>query len=101
MYLIRRGSVQMPLTNGLRGWPAGQIIWPASQLLCRFGMRLFGTRLHEKGKTMAVEKVSGGRSHWPAGHVARLGSHHLMSYRLGQVGGATPWPYKYPPTSES
>jgi hypothetical protein len=45
---------------------------------------------------MAVEKVSGGRTHWPVGHVARLADRHLVSYHLGQVAGAPPWPYKYP-----
>jgi hypothetical protein len=43
---------------------------------------------------MAVEKVGGGQTHWPA-------DRHLVSYRLSQVGGAPPCPYKYPPTSES
>jgi hypothetical protein len=59
------------------------------------------TCLHDKGKAMAVEKVSGGQTHWPAGHVARPLGHHLASYRLSQVGGAPPWPYKYPDTGES
>jgi hypothetical protein len=42
---------------------------------------------------MAVEKVGGGQTQWPAGH--------LVSYCLSQVDGAPPWPYKYPPTDES
>jgi hypothetical protein len=46
---------------------------------------------------MAVEKVSGGRTHWLTGHVAIPADYHLVSYHLGQVGGAPPWPYKYPP----
>jgi hypothetical protein len=46
---------------------------------------------------MAVEKVSGGRTHWLIGHVAIPTDYHLVSYHLGQVGGAPPWPYKYPP----
>jgi hypothetical protein len=50
---------------------------------------------------MAVEKVGGGRIHWPAGHVTRPAGRHLVCYPLGQVGGAPPWPYKYPPTGES
>jgi hypothetical protein len=45
---------------------------------------------------MVVEKVGGGQTHWPAGHVDRSASHHLASYHLGQVGGAPPWPYQYP-----
>jgi hypothetical protein len=50
---------------------------------------------------MAVEKVSGGQTHWSASHVARLADHHIASYHLEQVGGAPPRPYKYPPTGES
>jgi hypothetical protein len=50
---------------------------------------------------MAVERVSGCRTHWPSGHVARLARHHLVGYHHDQVGGAPPWPYKYPPTGES
>jgi hypothetical protein len=50
---------------------------------------------------MAVEKVGGDRTHWPADHVARLAGRHLVSYCLVQVGGARPWPYKYPPTDGS
>jgi hypothetical protein len=57
--------------------------------------------LDEKGKAMAVEKVGGGQTHWPAGDVARLAYHHLVSYHLDQVSGAPPWHYKYPPTGES
>jgi hypothetical protein len=50
---------------------------------------------------MVLEKVSGGRTHWLAGHMARPPGHHLVSYRLGQFGGAPPWPYKYPSIGES
>jgi hypothetical protein len=50
---------------------------------------------------MAVEKVSGGQTHWLASHVARPAGCHLASYHLGQVSGAPQWPYKYPPTGES
>jgi hypothetical protein len=46
---------------------------------------------------MAVEKVSGGRTHWLTGNVAIPADYHLVSYHLGQVGGAPPWPYKYIP----
>jgi hypothetical protein len=45
---------------------------------------------------MVVEKVDGGQTHWPVGHVARPAGHHLVSYHLGRVGEAPPWPYKYP-----
>jgi hypothetical protein len=54
------------------------------------------TCLHEKGNAMAVEKVGRGQTHWPTGHVARPTGRHLVSYCLGHVGGAPPWPYKYP-----
>jgi hypothetical protein len=57
------------------------------------------TSLHEKGKAKAVKKGSGGQTHWPPGHVAWPSIHYLVSYRLGQVGGAPPRPYKYPTTS--
>jgi hypothetical protein len=39
------------------------------------------TCLHEKGKAMAVEKVGGAQTHWPAKHMARPAGHHLVSYR--------------------
>jgi hypothetical protein len=54
--------------------------------------------LHEKGKAKVVKKVSGGRTTWPAGHMARLAGHHLASYQLNIVGNLTLDPYKYPST---
>jgi hypothetical protein len=50
---------------------------------------------------MVVEKVGGGRSHCPAGHVAWPAGRHWVSYLLSQAGGAPPWPYKCPATGES
>jgi hypothetical protein len=47
-----------------------------------------------------MEKVGGGRSTRSAGHVAWLAGHHLAPNQLLQVGGAPPWPYKYPPMVE-
>jgi hypothetical protein len=93
-YLTRRGSVQRLLTNGLRGWPDGQ-------LLCRFGPRLHG---HES--TQEGEGYGDGESQWrlkslSASHVARPAGCHFVSYCFSQVSGATPWPYKYPPAGES
>jgi hypothetical protein len=38
------------------------------------------TCLHEKGKAKVVEKVSGGQTTWPTGHVASPAGHHLVSY---------------------
>jgi hypothetical protein len=75
------------------GWPASFCVGSDQNFL--------DMCLHEKGKAMAVEEVVGARSHWPTDHMARLAGRHLVSYRLGQVGGAPLWPYKYPPTSES
>jgi hypothetical protein len=40
MYLTRGGSVQRLLTNGPRGWLAGQIPGPVGLVLCQFGPRL-------------------------------------------------------------
>jgi hypothetical protein len=56
------------------------------------------TCLHEKGKSKTVEKVDGGRTTWPVGHVARLAGHHLASYRFNQVGNPSLDPYKYTST---
>jgi hypothetical protein len=38
---------------------------------------------------------------WPPSHVARPAGHHLMSYRLNEVGNASLDPYKYPHTNEN
>jgi hypothetical protein len=46
-----------------------------------------------------MEKVGGGQTTWPASLVARPAGHHLMSYRLNQVGNPSLDPYKYPCTS--
>jgi hypothetical protein len=51
--------------------------------------------LHEKRKAKVVEKRRWKLFH-QAGHVAWSVSHHLVSYRLSQVIGAPPQPYKYP-----
>jgi hypothetical protein len=47
---------------------------------------------------MVVETVDGGPTTGPAGHVARLAGHHLVSYRLNQVSNPSLDPYKYPST---
>jgi hypothetical protein len=59
------------------------------------------TCLHENGKAKAVDKVYGGRTTWSSGHVARLAGHHLVSYRLNQVGNPSLDLYKYPSTGEN
>jgi hypothetical protein len=46
---------------------------------------------------MMVDKVGGGRTTWPIGHVARSAGDHLVSYRLNQVSNSLD-PYKYPST---
>jgi hypothetical protein len=56
--------VQRPLTSGSRGWPAGQIACPASQVFVSLARDFVPTCLHEKGKAMSVEKVGGGRTTW-------------------------------------
>jgi hypothetical protein len=56
------------------------------------------TCLHEKGKAKAVEKVGIGQTTWLADYMARPANHHLVSYRLNQVGNPTLDPYKYPST---
>jgi hypothetical protein len=58
------------------------------------------TCLREKGKANVVKKVHGGRTHWLAGHMAWPPGHDLVSYHLGQVSGAPPQLYKYPPMVE-
>jgi hypothetical protein len=92
MYLTRGGSVQRPLTSGPSGGRLANFYVSSDQ-------NVVDTCLHEKGKDKAVKKVGGGRTHWPASHVAWPPGHHLVSYHLDQVGGAPPRPYKYhPPT---
>jgi hypothetical protein len=86
--------VQRPLTSGPRGVPG----WPTN-FCVGLARGFLDMCLHEKGKAMAVEKVGGGQTHWPASHVARPAGRHLVSYCLGQVNGAlhsrinTPLPY--------
>jgi hypothetical protein len=77
------------------GRPAKSLGRPAS-FSVSLDQNFLDTCLHEKEKAMAVEKVGGGRTHWSVGHMAMSASHHMASYYLSQVGGAPPWPYKYP-----
>jgi hypothetical protein len=72
------------------GWRAKSHGWPTN-FYVGSDQNFMETCLHEKGKVKKVKKFGGGQTHWPA-------SHHLVSYWLGQVGGAPPLPYKYPPT---
>jgi hypothetical protein len=98
VYLTRGGSVQRSLTSGPRGWPAGQTPWPAGPTLQPPTGWLHSDTLHEAVEGNAKLKVSGGRTPWMAGHVARLAEHHLACFRLNQVGNPSLDAYKYPPT---
>jgi hypothetical protein len=51
MYVTRETSVQRPLTNGPRGWPAGQIHWFLGQLLSQFRPKLLGHVSTREGKS--------------------------------------------------
>jgi hypothetical protein len=82
--------VQRLLTSGPRGWLGDQIPWPASQVLCRFSPRLCAHVSTREGDDLG----GGGRTTWPAGHVARPTGHHLASYRLNQVDNPSLEPYK-------
>jgi hypothetical protein len=84
MYLTQGGSVQRPLTSGLRGWLVGQV-------LCLFGPWLRARVSTQEGE----DQGGGGRTTWPAGQVARPTGHHLASYQLNQVGNPSLDPYKY------
>jgi hypothetical protein len=73
MCVTRGGGVQRPLTSGSRG---SLVTWFYVGLAHSF----MHTCLHEKGKAKVVEKVSGGQTTWPTGHVASPAGHHLVSY---------------------
>jgi hypothetical protein len=61
--------------QGVAGWPTFELVRPEASW----------TRVYTRRGRLVVEKVGGGRTHWPAGHVAWPHSHHLVSYCLGQV----------------
>jgi hypothetical protein len=92
VYLTCGLSRANPRPNGPKGRPAGPTPWPASHVLSQFSLRLHGhvSTREEEGQGR------GNRSTRPAGHVARSDCHHLPSYRLIQVGGTPPRPYKCP-----
>jgi hypothetical protein len=91
MFLTLAGSVQRPLTSGPRGWPANQIPWLASQVLCWFGPRLRAHVSTQKGEGQGGEEIR-----WRPNHMA--GQPPLSSYQLNQVGNPSLDPYKYPST---
>jgi hypothetical protein len=53
-------------------------------------------RLHEEEKVESVQKISGGRSSRPVGHVVWPPSLHLVPNRALQVSGGPIHPDKYP-----
>jgi hypothetical protein len=60
--------VQRLLTSGPGGWLAGQIPWPAGQVLCQFG-----PRLHAQMSTREGEGQGDGESRWRQNHIPRRG----------------------------
>jgi hypothetical protein len=96
VYLTRGPSGANPRPKGPKGWPAGPTPWLAGHVLSRFSPR------HHGHMSTREEEGQGGGSHStrPADHVPRTVGCHLVSYLLGQVGGAPPQPYKYPPPVE-
>jgi hypothetical protein len=90
--------VQRSMTSGPRGWPAGQTTWAVGPTLQPLTGWLHGDTLQEAVEGNPRLKVDGGRTTWPASHVARIAGHHLPCYRLNQVGNPSLDPYKYPLT---
>jgi hypothetical protein len=72
--------VKRPLTSGPRGWPADQTRWPADPTLQPLIGWLRGDTLQEALEGNPKLKVGGGRTPWPADHVARPTGHHLARY---------------------
>jgi hypothetical protein len=81
--------VQRSLTSGPRGWPTDPTLQPLMG-------RLHGDSLQEAVIGNPKPKVSGGRTPWLPGHMARPVGHYLVSYRLNQVSNPSLDPYKYP-----
>jgi hypothetical protein len=65
MYVTRGDSVQRPLTSGPTGWLAGEIPWPAGQLLSQFGSKFLGHVSTREGKC-----YGGGESWWTPNSLA-------------------------------
>jgi hypothetical protein len=82
---------QAEWAQGLAGWP--------NSLADRPGLKSVRPTASWTCVYMREEESQGARSHstWPDRHMARPNSCHLVSYCLGQVGGAPPRPYKYHP----
>jgi hypothetical protein len=95
--------VQRPLTSRPRGWPSDQTPRPAGPTLQPLTGWLHGDTLQEAVEGNPKLKDGGGRSPWLSGHVARLTGHmvrpivhHMVCYRLNQIGNPALDPYKYP-----
>jgi hypothetical protein len=71
--------VQRPLTSGPMGWPVGPTLHPLMG-------QLHGDTLQDAVTGNPKPRVGGGWIPWRPGHVARPAGHHLVSYRLNQVG---------------
>jgi hypothetical protein len=95
VYLTREGNVQRLLTSGPRGWLAGQHPWSADPTLLPLTGWLHSDTLQEAVEENPKLKVGGGRTPWPAGHVARPAGHHLVCYRLNEISNASLDPHKY------
>jgi hypothetical protein len=80
-----QGSAAQP--NTLAGWPGSKSVRPMTSWTCVYTIR---------GRPRLWRKGGGSCSTRPAGHVAWSVNRHLVSYRLSQVIGAPPQPYKYP-----
>jgi hypothetical protein len=72
--------VQRPLTSGPRGWSTSQTPWPTGPILQPLAGWLRGDSLQEAVEGNPFLKVGGGRTPWPASHVARPTGHHLACY---------------------
>jgi hypothetical protein len=82
--------------QGMAGWPNPWLGYPTLQPLVGW---LHGDTLQEVLEGNPKQKVGGGQTQWPAGHVARLVGHHLAFYQLNQVSNP-PWtpintPYRW------
>jgi hypothetical protein len=70
MHLTRGGSVQIPLTSGPRGWPAGQTLWLAGPTLQPLVCLLNGHAFHAAVTRTPKLEVGGSQTCWMASHVA-------------------------------
>jgi hypothetical protein len=77
--------------NSLVDWPGLKLVQPMASWT-----RVYTRRGRPSWWRKVVEAIPPSRPAMSLG----LPTHHLVSYRLSQVGGAPPWPYKYPPLVE-